>query len=453
MSGFEEKTKAFEQFLDRKGIKLSDKVEIADFRAQNQGRGLVAVQDIEEGETLFTIPPQALLRFEFDAELMKLVKKYELDSWSALIIKMMACYNDPEWKPYFDILPTEFNTPMFWPDSEINQLLKGSEIVEKIDKKGADALYDDLANGILKEKYFSGVNTSRENFHRMGSLIMAYGFDVLTLDHSKEQGNEDDEDRDEDDAEEDEVEVEGKAMVAVADILNSHTKFHNARLTIPENEGEGYELVASKPIAKGDQVYNYYGGLPSCDMLRRYGFVEAGGTDFEVVELSGEMIVKTLSKHFNKTEKEVEKLIDSRVNKYLELPESYIFSITPENGGINIEIDPELLLLLNCVTAKLDSNDGKFSRKHFSQQAKLSENENLTPEAAALLQEVISDRKQLYTQPLPSPDEKNLDEKTQVYLSREDMAAQVLQSESKVLDLADDWAASFLDGSKKKQKV
>lgn len=458
MANFEEKTKAFEQFLDNKGIKLSEKVELADFRAQNQGRGMIATQDIEEGETLFTIPPQALLRFEFDNALMELVKKYELDSWSALIVKMMTSYNDPEWKPYFDILPTEFNTPMFWPDSEIKQLLQGSEVIDKIDKEGANSLYDDLANGVLKENYFSGANTSRENFHRMGSLIMAYGFDVPVLGNAQgiENGknSEDEEEEEEDEDDDDEVEVEGKAMIAAADILNAHTKLHNSRLTIPETEEEEFEMVASKPIAKGEQIYNNYGNLPSCDMLRRYGFVEAGGTNFEVVELSDETVVKTLSKHFNKTEKEVGKLIDSRVNKYYELPESYVFSITAEGEeGVNVEIDPDLILMLNCVTAKLDSGESKFSRKNFSQQAKISENETLNPDAAALLQEIITDRKQLYKQPIPSPDSSKLNEKTQVYLSKEDMAAQLLQSESMVLGLADDWAASFQDGTRKKQKV
>jgi SET domain-containing protein 6 len=51
-----------------------------------------------------------------------------------------------------------------------------------------------------------------------------------------------------------------------------------------------------QPIARGEQIYNTYGDLPNADLLRRYGYVISGLRD-DVVEVSAELIIKTISRH------------------------------------------------------------------------------------------------------------------------------------------------------------
>lgn len=61
-----------------------------------------------------------------------------------------------------------------------------------------------------------------------------------------------------------------------------------------------------RSIARGEQIYNTYGDLPNADLLRRYGYVIRGSRD-DVVEVSAELIIKTISRH---TDTEVRRRIE-----------------------------------------------------------------------------------------------------------------------------------------------
>ena len=45
---------------------------------------------------------------------------------------------ESRWKPYFDILPNEFNSLMFWSKEELEEL-KGSAVLGKIGREITDA--------------------------------------------------------------------------------------------------------------------------------------------------------------------------------------------------------------------------------------------------------------------------------------------------------------------------
>jgi SET domain-containing protein 6 len=132
------------------------------------------------------------------------------------------------------------------------------------------------------EKYrgkfgYDSVDTSLQAFHRMGSLIMSYSFDI-----AGDEPNEEDEDG-------------GlpsiKAMIPPADVLNAHSRLCNAHL---ETDDDGIlQMVATRAIKKGEQVYNTYGAVPNCDLLRCYGYVEIGGTEFDLVEIDTTLIFES----------------------------------------------------------------------------------------------------------------------------------------------------------------
>lgn len=151
-----------------------------------------------------------------------------MDSWSSLILVMVYEYlqgeNSP-WKPYFDVLPSVFDTPMFWTEEELEQL-QSSHMRAKVGKTDAEEMFRKTLLPVIRKNpnLFSSSETRTDEelikiAHRMGSTIMAYAFD-LEGDEEPEGGDEDDgwvEDR------------EGKSMlgmVPMADILNADAEFN-----------------------------------------------------------------------------------------------------------------------------------------------------------------------------------------------------------------------------------
>ncbi|KAG5979695.1 hypothetical protein E4U55_004852 [Claviceps digitariae] len=241
---FNDKTAAFlHWFRDLPGATFSDAVQIADLRCRGAGRGMVATQDIPADTTLFTIPRCAIINTETSGLKQQVPALFEsqgdqddqqaLDSWSSLILVMMYEYllgNQSKWKPYMDILPDKFDTPMFWSDEELSQL-QASACLNKIGKASAEEMFRSRLLPAIRGN--AGVFRSSGEWsdgdliqlaHRMGSTIMAYAFDLESDDH-QEQSNDDGDDSDswiED--------REGKlmmGMVAMADILNADAEFNN----------------------------------------------------------------------------------------------------------------------------------------------------------------------------------------------------------------------------------
>jgi hypothetical protein len=200
---------------------------------------LVALQDIPAETTLFTIPRKGIINVETSELPKKLPDVFDLDkpiddddevprldSWSSLILVMMYEYLQGEksqWKPYFDVLPSSFDTPMFWSESELDQL-QASHMRHKIGKADAENMFRKTLLPIIRNNssVFGGENRSDDDLveiaHRMGSTIMAYAFDL-----------ENDEDEEEEEADGWVEDREGKSMmgmVPMADILNADAEFN-----------------------------------------------------------------------------------------------------------------------------------------------------------------------------------------------------------------------------------
>lgn len=251
---FEEESEAFLNWAASRGITLSPKVYLSDLRSSFQGRGLVASQDIEAGETIVEVPGDSVIAVSKDSEFKQLAEDFSLDEWPALIAYLLKLSADHSYQAYFAVLPAVFNTPMFWNNEQL-KLLQGSFLANKIGKDDAEALHASLKKSLFTHPLFQGVDTSLSAFHRMGSIVMAYGFDV---------GSEDDAER---------------SLLPLVDMANGSTQA-NAKL-------DGLKLVASEPIHKGSQVYNTYGDdLPTSEYVRQYGFAKSGGTSSEIAEVS-----------------------------------------------------------------------------------------------------------------------------------------------------------------------
>ncbi|KAI9026673.1 hypothetical protein CLU79DRAFT_803426 [Phycomyces nitens] len=290
---FDQTSETFWKWLESNGSTLSDKIAIGDYRSEGAGRGIVAKKDIKEGDVLFSLP-RSLLLSPLTSGLRKEPGIDEvldnLEGWLPLILCMMyeSQKVDSFWKPYFDVLPKAFATPMFWGDDDIKGL-EGTDIVGKIGKSDAEAMFKTKILPIIKSNprlFDENVHTV-DLFHICGSLIMAYSF----TDEIATNANKKDEDDEEEEEGEEEQGEELIAMVPLADTLNHKTGYNNARLF---HEPESLEMKAIKDISKGDQIYNTYGDLCNADLLRKYGFVDEPN-EFDIVEINGADVVSTFS--------------------------------------------------------------------------------------------------------------------------------------------------------------
>ncbi|KAK2918173.1 N-lysine methyltransferase setd6 [Channa argus] len=258
-------------WCDQVGVVLSNKVYVSK-EGTIAEYGMLAKDNIEEGEVLFTIPRSALLH-QLTTNVSALLKEEKslLESssgWVPLLLALLHEYTSSQshWKPYLSLW-TDFKTldhPMFWSKEERNELLKGTGIPEAVDT--------DLAN--IKKEYTDIVLPfiirhpnlwdpdihTLELYTQLVAFVMAYSF---------QEPQEEEEDDDEDEEEEEKV-ANPPMMVPMADMLN-HVSSHNANL---EFTPDSLKMVCVRPICKGEEVFNTYGQMANEQLLHMYGFTE-----------------------------------------------------------------------------------------------------------------------------------------------------------------------------------
>lgn len=266
-------------------------------------------------------------------------------------------FGEQTWGAYFDIMPTQFSTPMFWQESDLKHLA-GTSIADKIARDEAEADYHNKALAYIRSLpgvFLQGAEGEKqreaelekwyslETYHIMGSRILSRSFhvksrkkglegktvdmddlddgddeeeseaevledegegdgsdgeaDEINNDAQDNDSDSDSDDDDDDDEEEQEQEnVIDISMTPMADMLNARFESDNARLFY---KSQVLEMRATKPISTGEQIFNTYADPPNSDLLRRYGHVdEPNGSD--VVELDAKFILTAAISHLSR---------------------------------------------------------------------------------------------------------------------------------------------------------
>ncbi|XP_044050085.1 N-lysine methyltransferase setd6 isoform X2 [Siniperca chuatsi] len=232
---------------------------------------MLAKDNLEEGEVIFTIPRSALLHqgtTRVSALLEKERSSLESSSgWVPLLLALLYEYTSSQshWKPYLSLW-TNFKTldhPMFWSKEERDRLLRGTGIPEAVDTDLANIQreYTDVVLPFITKHpdLWSPDTHTLELYTQLVAFVMAYSF----------------QEPQEEDEEEEEEEGEEKApsppmMVPMADMLN-HVSNHNANL---EFKLDSLKMVCVRPIHKGEEVFNTYGQMANWQLLHMYGFSE-----------------------------------------------------------------------------------------------------------------------------------------------------------------------------------
>ncbi|KAH6914399.1 hypothetical protein BKA70DRAFT_1261294 [Coprinopsis sp. MPI-PUGE-AT-0042] len=313
---------------------------IVDFPPSEGGRGAVALRDLPEGHVLFTIPRLLTLSTR-TSQLPELIgfeewKRLGLhQGWVGLILCMMwevSRGSESKWSGYMAILPDQFSTPMFWSENELTELT-GTSIIEKLGKEDAERDWETKVKPLVKDMpqlFLQGEQFySLEMYHIMGSRILSRSFTVEKWVDDEENGDDDvEESNDSEEAgsaveqrhsdamdvdepssrgpseaeeereEEDEDNSSDVAMVPMADMLNARYGAENAKLFYEEHE---LKMITTKPVKRGEQIWNTYGDPPNSDLLRRYGHVDVVplsngklGNPADIVEVGADLVVDVI---------------------------------------------------------------------------------------------------------------------------------------------------------------
>lgn len=197
---------------------------------------LVALDDIDESEELFSIPHDTVLN-PYNSELRQHIPEEfaSLGPWFSLVLVMMYEFSKGQasrWWPYLEILPNHFDTLIHWSQSELAEL-QGSAVLSKIGKEAADRAFIETLlplaikhAGLFGEFAIQLRTANPKDFflglaHRMATLVMAYAFDLETV-YRPEDEDEDGFLSDEDDP--------PKGMVPLADLLNAEAERNNVSM-------------------------------------------------------------------------------------------------------------------------------------------------------------------------------------------------------------------------------
>ncbi|XP_020389426.1 N-lysine methyltransferase setd6 isoform X1 [Rhincodon typus] len=257
------------QFLDwcvQSGLLLSSKVYVSK-EGTVADYGLVAKDEIEEGELLFSVPRSAVLS-QHTTTISDLLKKEAaaLESpsgWVPLLLSMMfeITSSESRWKSYFSLWPdfSSLHHPMFWSEEERNRLLLGTGVALAVEKDliNIEEEYNSVVLPFIKchPSIFDPQKHTLDLYKKLVAFIMAYSFQEPCEDE---------------DEEDDEKASKPPMMVPMADILN-HVANHNACL---EFAPECLKMLSIRKISKGEEIFNTYGQLANSQLLHMYGFTE-----------------------------------------------------------------------------------------------------------------------------------------------------------------------------------
>ncbi|WEW61954.1 Ribosomal lysine N-methyltransferase 4 [Emydomyces testavorans] len=442
---FAQRSDAFMNWLKQHpGVRVSSKIKIADLRPNGAGRGVVACEEIAQDEELFAIPEHLVLSVQ-NSNLRDHINFADkgLDTWLSLIITMIYEYlrgRASRWSHYFDILPTDFDTLMFWTEDELREL-QGSSVLGKIGKQQANEVitknvfplvvkHQDLfpsINGLPSFDSANGKEVVLELAHRMGTLIMAYAFDI-------EMDQDDEENDGEDGYVTDDEQQIAKGMVPLADLLNADAHRNNACLF---QEDRHFIMRSIAPISNGEEIFNDYGELPRADLLRRYGYITENYAPYDVVEVSLQTICKTAGVQENCPQ--LEFLEDAAI-----LEDGYAFVRPDDKTPVTDAIPSELLILLQTIKMSTEQVD------QMRRTGKLPKPE-LDEPGAKLLVEIVQNRQHEYLTTISQDDEllKALVTESSVRNRRLEMAIRVRKGEKEVLQLLLGALHTYLSGAAK----
>lgn len=339
------------------------------------------MQDLAEDEELFAIPQRVVL-LATTSSLPAEVHSELPGIWLPLIVTIVHEYlkgPGSSWYPYFQVLPTTFDTPMFWNEHELREL-QGSAVLGKIGKENAEEEWNKTIIPLMLQHpdlFPVHHDTAKliELAHMAGSLIMAYAFDI-----DRDEDNEG-----EDGFEEDDEEEPLKGMVPFADMLNADADRNNARVF---QEDDYLVMKTIKPVKAGEQLFNDYGPLPRSDLLRMYGYTTDNYAQYDVVEFGHDLILNVASLTRPAQRAWLKK--EQQLDEIGIIDDGYSFPRPAQGESIEEVVPGNVHMILRSLTFEPES----------TKLPKVKSDESLTIQETALLSAVATKRLTEYATPV-----------------------------------------------------
>lgn len=137
-------------WADSKNVEMK-KVQLSMF---GDLRGMRAAEHIEKNSALLSVPSSIAIAVDtLDVSRSPFPEIFPTDAWrelawyGRLALKLYLKRDDPNWMKWISLLPKSFDTPLYWNDSEINEL-QSSEMIKVVQKR--KAIYCEMFNKVSK---------------------------------------------------------------------------------------------------------------------------------------------------------------------------------------------------------------------------------------------------------------------------------------------------------------
>lgn len=223
---------------------------------ESSGRGLVAVKNISQGESVFEVPFRVVLTKERALKEVPELQE-DIDEYIAiaiLLIQERAKGEKSFWRPYLDVLPDDEQLiPLFRWNEDDMRLLEGSPCIS-----AARSLKSKLATEFEKARniVFEG---RRDRFPEHVFTVEAWEWAFAIL-FSRAINL---------------TVIQQIALVPYADLLN-HNPFCSTYIDVVKeafSDDRYVTLYTDRPYSKMDQVFVTYGPKSNGELLLLYGFI------------------------------------------------------------------------------------------------------------------------------------------------------------------------------------
>ena len=324
--------RAYLAWMKKKGVKLNG---VSIGRFPHTGRGCVATRDIKEGDVLVEVPEAAIITADGsvagsalvafglggEALLHEYSPRLEREALVLAVMAEMSRGEESEFAPYLAALPTlrATHSPLGWSGAELAEL-EGTSALNRMTSADDESLelpsmtadhWKHVARPFLQRNpEFARMpaagaddddhddeddDAAEENARRMylhaTALVAGFSFTLGEDDDSVDDDDAAAAAADDDDSDS-QVSTGGdtvQAMVPFWDMLN-HVEPESSSVRLDHDEDANtLRMIAIRPHAKGEEVFNTYGAAGDAELLRRYGFVmrrnpHGGGVEVSTAE-------------------------------------------------------------------------------------------------------------------------------------------------------------------------
>ena len=324
--------RAYLAWMKKKGVKLNG---VSIGRFPHTGRGCVATRDIKEGDVLVEVPEAAIITADDsvagsalvafglggEALLHEYSPRLEREALVLAVMAEMSRGEESEFAPYLAALPTlrATHSPLGWSGAELAEL-EGTSALNRMTSAEDESLelpsmtadhWKHVARPFLQRNpEFARMpgagaddddhddeddDAAEENARRMylhaTALVAGFSFTLGEDDDSVDDDDAAAAAADDDDSDS-QVSTGGdtvQAMVPFWDMLN-HVEPESSSVRLDHDEDANtLRMIAIRPHAKGEEVFNTYGAAGDAELLRRYGFVmrrnpHGGGVEVSTAE-------------------------------------------------------------------------------------------------------------------------------------------------------------------------